>query len=106
MQVLQRQWNPTFSDSGHGFRPGRQTHQAVAHAQQYIAAGSGWVVDLDSGEILQSSQSRQIDASDSEASSGQAAAEAHPCILECRSGGERAGQSQRGGDSAGSPLSP
>src|SRR5712692_3879702 len=47
MQVLQRQWNPTFSDSSYGFRPGRSTHQAVAQAQQYIAAGYGWVVDLD-----------------------------------------------------------
>jgi RNA-directed DNA polymerase len=47
MQVLQRQWDQTFSDSSYGFRPGRSTHQAVAQAQQYIAAGHGWVVDLD-----------------------------------------------------------
>src|SRR3990170_3768318 len=47
MQVLQRQWDPTFSDSSYGFRPGRSTHQAVAQAQQYIAAGYGWVVGLD-----------------------------------------------------------
>jgi RNA-directed DNA polymerase len=47
MQVLQRQWDPMFSDSSYGFRPGRSTHQAVAQAQQYIAAGYGWVVDLD-----------------------------------------------------------
>src|SRR6266852_3760977 len=47
MQVLQRQWNPTFSQHSYGFRPGRSAHQAVAQAQQYIAAGYGWVVDLD-----------------------------------------------------------
>src|SRR5205807_6814592 len=47
MQVLQRQWDQTFSDSSYGFRPGRSTHQTVAQAQQYIAAGYGWVVDLD-----------------------------------------------------------
>jgi RNA-directed DNA polymerase len=47
MQVLQKQWDRTFSDSSYGFRPGRSTHQAVAQAQQYIAAGYGWVVDLD-----------------------------------------------------------
>jgi RNA-directed DNA polymerase len=47
MQVLQKQWDPTFSDSSYGFRPGRSTHQAVAQAQQYIAAGNGWVVDMD-----------------------------------------------------------
>jgi RNA-directed DNA polymerase len=47
MQVLQKHWDRTFSDSSYGFRPGRSTHQAVAQAQQYIAAGYGWVVDLD-----------------------------------------------------------
>jgi len=47
MQVLQRQWDPTFSDHSYGFRPGRSAHQAVAKAQQYIAEGHGWCVDLD-----------------------------------------------------------
>src|ERR1700741_2169242 len=47
MQVLQRRWDPTFSEHGHGFRPKRSAHQAVAKAQQYIAAGHRWVVDLD-----------------------------------------------------------
>jgi RNA-directed DNA polymerase len=47
MQVLQRQWDPTFSQHSYGFRPGRSAHQAVTQAQQYIAAGYGWVVDLD-----------------------------------------------------------
>jgi RNA-directed DNA polymerase len=47
MQVLQRQWDPTFSESSYGFRPGRSAHQAVAQAQQYIAEGYGWCVDFD-----------------------------------------------------------
>jgi RNA-directed DNA polymerase len=47
MQVLQRKWDPTFSEHSHGFRPKRSAHQAVAKAQQYIAAGNRWVVDLD-----------------------------------------------------------
>src|SRR5215468_6417886 len=47
MQVLQRQWDPTFSQHSFGFRPGRSAHQAVAQAQHYIVAGYGWVVDLD-----------------------------------------------------------
>ena len=47
MQVLQRQWDPTFSASSYGFRPGRSAQQAVAQAQQYIAEGHGWCVDLD-----------------------------------------------------------
>ena len=47
MQVLQRQWDRTFSDDSYGFRPGRSAHQAVAQAQKYIAAGHTWVVDFD-----------------------------------------------------------
>jgi RNA-directed DNA polymerase len=47
MQVLQQRWDPTFSDHSYGFRPRRSAHQAVARAQHYIAAGYGWVVDLD-----------------------------------------------------------
>jgi RNA-directed DNA polymerase len=47
MQVLQRRWDRTFSESSYGLRPGRSAHQAVAQAQQYIAEGYGWCVDLD-----------------------------------------------------------
>jgi RNA-directed DNA polymerase len=47
LQVLQQQWDPTFSESSYGFRPGRSAHQAVAKAQSYIQKGFTWVVDLD-----------------------------------------------------------
>jgi RNA-directed DNA polymerase len=47
MQVLQRRWDPTFSRHSYGFRPRRSAHHAVAQAQQYIAQGYGWVIDLD-----------------------------------------------------------
>ena len=47
MQVLQRRWDRTFSEHSYGFRPGRSAHQAVDQAQQHIAAGYRWVVDLD-----------------------------------------------------------
>src|SRR5436309_8598872 len=46
MQVLQKRWDPTFSEHSHGFRPGHSAKQAVHEAQQYIAEGYGWVVDL------------------------------------------------------------
>jgi RNA-directed DNA polymerase len=52
MQVLQRSWDPAFSEHSYGFRPGRSAHQAVAAAQQYIAAGYRWVVDLDLEKFL------------------------------------------------------
>src|SRR5215472_9465227 len=47
MQVLQKRWDPTFSEHSYGFRPGRSAHQAVAQAQQYIADGYNWTVDFD-----------------------------------------------------------
>src|ERR1019366_7162900 len=47
MQVLQRRWDRTFSAHSYGFRPRRSAHQAVAQAQEYVAAGHRGVVDLD-----------------------------------------------------------
>jgi len=47
MQVLQADWDGTFSETSFGFRPGRSAHQAVERAQAYIAAGHGVVVDID-----------------------------------------------------------
>ena len=47
LQVLQSRWDRTFSNHSYGFRPGRSAHQAVARAQQYIAEGYRWCVDLD-----------------------------------------------------------
>jgi len=52
LQVLQRQWDPTFSEHSYGFRPGRSAHQAVARAQEHVAAGHGWVVDLDLAQFF------------------------------------------------------
>src|SRR5690349_11525627 len=47
LQVLQEQWDPTFSEHSYGFRPGRSAHQAVAQAQRYVAEGYNVVVDID-----------------------------------------------------------
>jgi RNA-directed DNA polymerase len=52
MQVLQRRWDRTFSSYSYGFRPERSAHQAVVQAQQYIAEGHGWCVDLDLEKFL------------------------------------------------------
>jgi RNA-directed DNA polymerase len=46
-QVLQPLFDPEFSPSSYGFRPGRNAHQAVKAARSYVAAGKRWVVDLD-----------------------------------------------------------
>jgi RNA-directed DNA polymerase len=47
LQVLQPEWDATFSAHSFGFRPHRSAHQAVAQAQAYLGEGYGWVVDID-----------------------------------------------------------
>jgi RNA-directed DNA polymerase len=47
LQVLQKRWDPTFSEHSYGFRPRRSAHQAVAQAQLYVAEGYNVVVDFD-----------------------------------------------------------
>jgi RNA-directed DNA polymerase len=52
MQVLQERWDQTFCEHSYGFRPGRSAHQAVEQAQQYMAEGYRWVVDIDLEKFL------------------------------------------------------
>jgi group II intron reverse transcriptase/maturase len=47
VQVLQPEFEPTFSDSSYGFRPGRSAQQAIQRAKGYYEEGYTWVVDLD-----------------------------------------------------------
>jgi len=47
LQVLTPMYDPGFSDHSFGFRPGRNAHQAVRTAKEYIAQGNEWVVDID-----------------------------------------------------------
>jgi RNA-directed DNA polymerase len=46
-QVLVPVFDPGFSGSSFGFRPGRSAHQAVRVARRAIEDGHRWVVDLD-----------------------------------------------------------
>jgi RNA-directed DNA polymerase len=46
-QVLSPIFEPEFSESSYGFRPGRSAHQAVRQARAYVAEGRRWVADLD-----------------------------------------------------------
>lgn len=46
-QVLQPLFDPTFSESSYGFRPGRGAHQAVLKAKEFVREGKRWVVDMD-----------------------------------------------------------
>jgi RNA-directed DNA polymerase len=46
-QWLSPQYEPEFSNSSYGFRPGRNARQAVTRAQEYINAGKTMIVELD-----------------------------------------------------------
>jgi RNA-directed DNA polymerase len=46
-QVLSPIFENEFSEHSFGFRPGRNTHQAILRAQEYVAQGKKWVVDID-----------------------------------------------------------
>ena len=46
-QVLSPIFEKEFSEHSFGFRPGRNTHQAILRAQEYVAQGKEWVVDID-----------------------------------------------------------
>ncbi|KYH30648.1 group II intron reverse transcriptase/maturase [Neomoorella mulderi] len=47
LQVLTPIFEPQFSESSFGFRPGRRAHDAVKKARQYVEEGYEWAVDLD-----------------------------------------------------------
>jgi group II intron reverse transcriptase/maturase len=47
LQAMQPLFEPTFSDSSHGFRPGRSAHGAIEAAQRQAREGRDWVVDMD-----------------------------------------------------------
>lgn len=47
LMVLQPVFEPRFSESSYGFRPGRSAHDAVKAAQRYAREGCTHVVDMD-----------------------------------------------------------
>lgn len=46
-QVLNPIFDPSFSDSSHGFRPNRSAHDAVRKVREYIKQGYKYAVDID-----------------------------------------------------------
>ena len=46
-QVLSPLFDPGFSESSYGFRPGRSAHGAIKAARSYVRGGKRWVVDVD-----------------------------------------------------------
>ena len=51
-QVMSPIFDPGFSRSSYGFRPGRSAHDAVKQARAYVREGRRWVVDLDLEQFL------------------------------------------------------
>ena len=47
LQAMTPIFEPQFSDSSYGFRPGRSAQDAVRAAQKYAQEGKEWVVDID-----------------------------------------------------------
>jgi RNA-directed DNA polymerase len=67
LQVLDPIFDPTFSNSRYGFRPGRSAHMALEQARKYVAQeGREFVVDLEkffdrvNHDILMSRIARRI----------------------------------------------
>ncbi len=69
LQVLTPIFDPTFSESSYGFRPGKSAHNAIRQASQYVSEGRNIVVDFDlekffdrvNHDILMSRLARRID---------------------------------------------
>src|SRR5262245_19184970 len=93
LQVLQKRWDPTFSEHSYGFRPGRSAHQAVAQAQRYVAGGYSLVVDLDRTDGARRGTGRR-----------QARAQTHPGVSQRRGNGGRFGPSGERRHATGRPA--
>ena len=52
LQVLEPIFDPTFSESSYGFRPGRSAHQALKRAREYVKEGYEIVVDIDAEKFF------------------------------------------------------
>ena len=46
-QILVEAYDPHFSNSSYGFRPGRSALEAIEQASRYIKEGKNWVVEMD-----------------------------------------------------------
>ena len=54
-QVLQGQWDPTFTEHSYGFRPGPSAHQAVARrSPMWLKATDGWLTSTWRNSLIES----------------------------------------------------
>ena len=87
-QVMQPIFDPDFSESSYGFRPGRSAHQAVLKAREYAATGRRWVVDMDLEKFFDRVNHDILMARVARKDRRQASSKAYPS-LSCRRGDGR-----------------
>jgi len=51
-QWLTPRYEPKFSNRSYGYRPGKNAHQAVLQAKQYLIEGKRWVIELDLAQFF------------------------------------------------------
>lgn len=47
LNILEPIFEPLFHEHSYGFRPQRDTHQAIAHVREAVSEGKEWIVDVD-----------------------------------------------------------
>ena len=105
-QVLQPRFDPTFSESSYGFRPGRRAHEAVRAAQQYVQSGRRWVVDVDLAQFFDRVHHDVLMGKRSQRITDRRLLAPRPRPLHAGSEAAGIGQSRHGGTPAGGPPSP
>ena len=59
--ILEEIFEPHFSNSSYGFRPGRRQHDAIKEAQSHVQEGREWIADIDLAQFFDTmSQDRLI----------------------------------------------
>jgi RNA-directed DNA polymerase len=51
-QWLEPRYDPGFSKSSYGYRPGRSAHQAILKARDYLNEGKSWVIEMDLAQFF------------------------------------------------------
>ena len=102
-QVLTPVFDPGFSGSSFGFRPGRSAHQAVRVARRCIQDGLEWVVDIDLDRFFDRVQFDVLMARVAQGGRPQDP-QADPELPGGRGDGRRGQAADGGGDPAGFPA--
>ena len=104
LQVLYPLFDPHFSESSYGFRPGRGSHDAVKAAREHVEAGYRCVVDMDLEKFFDRVNHDVLMARVARRVRDKRAPSADPAVSDLRGdgGGSRPGPGGR--DAAGRPA--